>query len=109
MDVTCVRRIMPGLRDRQIFMNGVHFLNAHHDKLQRLSQMLIVEALTLIADSEDFSTFRDAYVQDACDASELQTLSEVVLADLKKDLTLKRQMRPLLDLIMQVRRKYHLK
>ena len=100
---------MPSLRDRHIFMNGVRFLNAHHDKLQRTPQMLIVEALSLIADSEDFSTFRGAYVQDANDAAELQTLSEAVLADLKKDLTLKRQMRPLLDLIMQVRRKYHLK
>ncbi|CAE7571140.1 unnamed protein product [Symbiodinium microadriaticum] len=102
-------RVMPLLRDRHVFMNGVRFLHAHHGKLQRASQLLIIEALTLMADSEDFSTFRDAYVQDTNDALDLQGLGDDVLSEFRKDIAQKRQMRPLLDLIMQLKRKYHLK
>jgi hypothetical protein len=87
-------------------MNGVRFLNAHSDKLQSAPQLVIVEALCLIADSEDFSTFRDEYVVDSGDASDLASLNDSVLNDLKKNLTHKRMMRPLLDLVMQVKRKY---
>lgn len=101
-----VSRVMPILRERHIFMNGVRFLNAHHDKLLSASQLTMVEALSLIAESEDFSTFRNDYVSGSGDTADLVALSDLVLTEMKKNLVHKRMMRPLLDLTMQMKRKF---
>lgn len=103
-------RVMPLLRERRVFIRGAQFLNNYHQHLQSSPKLKIIEALSLIADSEDLATYKDVYISDSQDAAVLVNLYESCLEDLKQqDPSNKRMMRPLLDLVSQMRRRYRLK
>jgi hypothetical protein len=98
--------VVPLLRDRNIFMQTVQFLETHHDSLSSAVALTIIEALVLMADSEDFSTYKSEYVTGEEDAQLLNRLNESCLKKHQKDFATKRMMRPLTDCISQFRRKY---
>lgn len=100
---------MPILRERSIFMQGVRFMNAYRDYFLNTPTMKMIEALSLIAASEDFSTYKDQYVTSAADARELLTLQENILHGYRNDSTLRSIMRPLTDTISQMKRRHRLK
>lgn len=102
-------RIMPILRDRHIFMQGVKFLNKYHDYILTSPTFKIIEALSLITSSEDYSTYKEQYVTSSTDASELLSLQENVLNNYRNDTTIRSIMRPLVDSINQMKRRYRLK
>lgn len=100
---------MPILRDRHIFMQGVKFLNKYHDYILTSPTFKIIEALSLITSSEDYSTYKEQYVTSSTDASELLSLQENVLNNYRNDTTIRSIMRPLVDSINQMKRRYRLK
>lgn len=99
-------RVLPILRDRNIFMHSVQFLETYHDSLSPSVALTVIEALVAIADSEDFATFKNEYVTGEADAQVLNRLHESCLKKFQKDFSIKRMMRPLTDCISQFRRKY---
>ncbi len=102
-------RVMPILRERNIFIQGIKFLNTYREYFLNTPTMKMIEALSLIAASEDFSTYKDQYVSSADDAREMMSLQENVLQSYRNDSTLRTIMRPLNDAISQMKRRYKLK
>lgn len=100
---------MPILRERSIFMQGVRFLNSYRDYFLNTPTMKMIEALSLIAASEDFSTYKDQYIATSADARDLLTLQENILHGYRNDSTMRTMMRPLTDSISQMKRRYKLK
>lgn len=99
-------RVVTILRDRNIFMQCAQCLEKYHSSWSRAVTLTAIEALVLIADSEDFSTYKNEYVKGESDAHLLNRLFESCLRPFQKDFTVKRMMRPLTDCIAQFRRKY---
>mmetsp|Transcript_2818 Transcript_2818/g.2810 ORF Transcript_2818/g.2810 Transcript_2818/m.2810 type:complete len:308 (-) Transcript_2818:59-982(-) len=102
-------RIMPILRDRHIFMQGVKFLNKYHEYILTTPTLKMIEALSLITASEDYSTYKEQYVTSSSDASELLSLQENILNNYRNDTAIRSIMRPLVDSINQMKRRYRLK
>lgn len=99
-------RVVPLLRDRNIFMLSAQFLDEHFESLSSATVSKVIEALSLMADSEDFSTYRGEYVPGEADVVLLARLNDNCLKQYQKDAMLKRTMRPLTDCIAQLRRKF---
>ena len=87
-------------------MQSVQFLETYHDSMSSAVALTAIEALVLMADSEDFSTYKSEYVTGEADAQLLNRLNESCLKSFQKDFANKRMMRPLTDCISQFRRKY---
>ena len=87
-------------------MLTVEFLEAYHDNFSNSVTLVIIEALVLMADSEDFATYKSEYVTGEADAQLLNRVNESCLKKFQRDFTIKRMMRPLTDCIAQMRRKY---
>lgn len=101
---------MPALRELHIFQNSVQFLNMYHAFLTLDNRIKCVEALSLIADSEDFSTFKTQYIPDATTAEHLINLNNSCLTELASSSPENRRLlRPLVDLSSQMKRKFRLK
>lgn len=99
-------RVVLLLRDRKIFMKSAQFLETYHASLNNSSALIVIESLVLMADSEDFSTYKSEYVTGEADALLLARLHEGCLKQFQRDFAQKRMMRPLTDCIAQFRRKY---
>lgn len=99
-------RVVPILRDRNIFMQSAQFLEIYHDSMSSAVALTVIQALVLMADSEDFATYKNEYVREEADALLLNRLNDSCLKRFQKDFTNKRMMRPLTDCISQFRRKY---
>lgn len=87
-------------------MQTVQFLGTYHSSLSGAVALTVIEALVLMADSEDFSTYKSEYVTCEADAQQLSRLNDCCLKHFQKDFAHKRMMRPLTDCISQFRRKY---
>jgi hypothetical protein len=98
--------VVPILRDRNIFMQSAQFLEIYHDSMSSAVALTVIQALVLMADSEDFATYKNEYVREEADALLLNRLNDSCLKQFQKDFTNKRMMRPLTDCISQFRRKY---
>lgn len=98
--------VVPLLRDRNIFMMCAQFLETYHGSMSSAVTLTAIEALVLMADSEDFSTYKNEYVTGEEDVQVLNRLHESCLKPFQKDFANKRMMRPLTDCISQFRRKY---
>ena len=87
-------------------MQSAEFLEAYHDTMSSAVALTVIQALVLMADSEDFSTYKDEYVRGEADAQLLNRLNDRCLKQFQKDFTNKRMMWPLTDCISQFRRKF---
>ena len=99
---------MPIVRARGIFILGARFLNRFHCDLQPPSLLKVVEALSLLADSEDFGTYRDRHIpllQENIDI--LSSLKDNCLTNLLTSEN-RKIARPLADAIDKAKRSYSL-
>jgi hypothetical protein len=92
-------------------MLGVHVLaqmasvrDGLSSKMQKIHLVKIAEALALMTQSEDFSTYRAQYYNSGTDLEKLLELKETVLPDLIADPDNKKLLRPLLDNIDKAKR-----
>ena len=107
-DIVLYNRIMPIIRERGIFMLGARFLNRFHIDLQQPPLLKIVEALSLLADSEDFSTYRERHIPLEQENIEiLSSLKEHCLSGLLTSEN-RKIARPLADAIDKAKRSFSL-
>lgn len=97
------------LRGRKVFMNGSRLLVAYHPHLPRAQVLKIAEALSLIAGSEDFSTYFDEHICGRDDAELLQELKSGCLSLFSDDFESRRLLRSLHDAMDKAQRKYRRK
>jgi hypothetical protein len=60
----------------------------------------------MIADTEDFATYRGQYVENDADNHALQSLRTSCLAGCQSDFDARRKLRPLLDAADQAKRRF---
>ena len=99
-------RVMPVVRSRGLFALGVKWLVRYHRCLLSTHVLKAAESLALIADSEDFSTYKDAYVPNREVSEDLQQLKLDCLSAFQTDMDVRRKLRPLLDATDQAKRKF---
>lgn len=97
------------LRQRGVFLKISRFLLKYNAHLSIKAQTIIVNALSAIAETEDFATFRDEYVASADEVDTLLELRSEVLLAFQHDTEKRRMMRPLNDAVDQLKRKHRLK
>ena len=99
---------MPVIRSRKVFMKAAKFLGLYFPSLPSSVFIKAVETLSLIADSEDFGTYRDRHVDLSTSSEDLDVLlhlKENCLSTLP-GLEYKRLLRPLIDAIEKAKRSY---
>jgi len=96
-------RIMPTVRARKVFMRATRTLRRIHDAVPRDALLRYVQALALLADTEDFKTYRSQHVE-AGDLDDLLAIREAVLVPLQTDTTQRVMVRPLIDCIDRTKR-----
>jgi hypothetical protein len=101
--------VMGILRSRRAFMNGIRVLEKYHTFLSTVIVLKISEALSLIADTEDFSSIFEEYVSGRDDADLMVSLKTKCLSSFSSDFEARRLIRPLSDAIDKANRKYNKK
>jgi hypothetical protein len=96
-------RIMPTVRARGVFMRAVRTLRRIHDAVPQTWLLRFVQALALLADTEDFKTYRSQHVEVA-DLDDLLAIREAVLVPLQTDTSQRVMVRPLIDCIDRCKR-----
>lgn len=102
-------RIMPKIREKNIFMNGVKFVTIYHSSLSGADALKAVEALSGLVQTEDFQTYKDMYVSQQEDAYTLIEFRESVLMHYQDDFKTRRIVRPLIDVVQNVSRNFNFK
>lgn len=97
-------RIMPLLVEKRIFSLLAVHLNSNYKLLAHEDISAGVEALSLICSSEDFQSHSDNYIDSLETESALLSVKDDFLDQLAEDLDMRKQLRPLLDTIHQLRR-----
>eukprot|EP00640_Fibrocapsa_japonica_P003611 CAMPEP_0113935416 /NCGR_PEP_ID=MMETSP1339-20121228/2567_1 /TAXON_ID=94617 /ORGANISM="Fibrocapsa japonica" /LENGTH=304 /DNA_ID=CAMNT_0000937563 /DNA_START=183 /DNA_END=1097 /DNA_ORIENTATION=+ /assembly_acc=CAM_ASM_000762 len=98
-------RVMPLIKERRLFSLLVSVMHAHHAKLNEGDLLTALTALSLICDTEDFSTYKDTeYLEETEEKEMLSSLHTDVIEDLTEDWDTRRKIRPLLDYIREVQR-----
>jgi hypothetical protein len=98
---------MPQLKSRGLFMLAVRVLCAYADKLLLAHRLKAVEALSTLVQTEHFVTYFDSYVDltnDNGDVDALLRLKDSVLAELMKDVSQRKLVRPLQDAVDKSKR-----
>ena len=98
-------RIMPLMKERKIFTLILAFLSSWAENMDVENLTVSVEGLALMIESEDFQTFKDSYVSEE-DRGFLIDMGEDDnwLEDLVDDDDVRRNSRPLVDLVRESRR-----
>lgn len=104
-------RIMPIIREKNIFMNGVKFLSVYYPAMTAVDALRALEALSGLVQTEDFQTYKERYVShtDNADAFVLIEFRETVLLKYQDDFKTRRIVRPLLDLVQNLSRSFNFK
>ncbi len=101
-------RVMPFLRQRNIFMLSIKFLLCSYDLIKNEDiKLKILTSLSVIVETEDFSTYIDKYMsQEANDVDVLTNFKKSVLAPMQSSLPREKraQLRPLSDTIDKAKR-----
>jgi hypothetical protein len=95
---------MPIVRDRHIFIQAARLLNLLGHDILRIHRLRAAQALSLLADSEDFITHTDEHYKPA-DVSDMIDLKDNILMDLMSDMENRKSVRPLVDAIDKAKRK----
>lgn len=95
---------MPLVRQKRTFMLGCEFLSKFGHNLTKAINVKIAESLALLADTEDFQTYREEYIDlNSTDPDILIDLSSL-LDEFLSDFETKRRIRPLIDAINKTKR-----
>lgn len=102
-------RIMPLVRERRLFMLGVHVLThlcsiKGEKQLQKSHRLKAAEALALLCQTEDFGTYRAQHYSNGVDVEKMSELKDLGLADLMTNFDDKKVIRPLVDAIEKAKR-----
>ncbi|DAZ94462.1 TPA: hypothetical protein N0F65_003498 [Lagenidium giganteum] len=97
-------RIMPLIIEKRIFSLVAMHLNVHFKLLSPADVTAGVEALALISGSEDFQSHSEHYIDSLETESALLSIKDDFLDELTEDIDLRKQLRPLLDVINQISR-----
>ena len=104
-------RVMSTIRERRVFMLGVHVLvqmasirEGAAPKMQKIHLVKIAEALALLTQTEDFGTYRSQYHNSGTDLEKLIELKDTVLPELIAEPENKKLLRPLIDSIDKAKR-----
>ncbi len=97
---------MPILREKRVFIMGIEWLTLYSGSLLSIHIIKATEAMGLIADTDDFKTFRDEYITNAKDARVLQDFKAKCIDKHLSEFPQKKIIRPLIDSIERARRKY---
>jgi len=96
-------RLMPYLRERKIFTTAVRVLNTFGKSMVKTHQLIAVESLAFIVDTEDFATNPRDYIM-AEDLELLLEFKETILQELMQDMEKRKVIRPLVDAIDKAKR-----
>ena len=104
-------RIMPILRNERVFIVGIKFLNKYSEALPVPTLLKCLQALAHLADSEEFSTYRDIHIDtgNGEEMSLLLSFKEKCLADYSTDMEKRKIVRPLVDAIDRAERTFNLR
>jgi len=99
-------RIMPLIKERKIMSLMLSFLNSWSDSMDDDALIVGARALSLIIDTEDFQTYKEAYIGDE-DRQVLVDMGEEEnwLEEIVDDDDVRRNSRPLMDLVRESRRR----
>ena len=99
-------RIVPLLKERKMVTLMLSFLNSWSESMNDEHLIASVEAVSLIIETEDFQTFKDDYINEE-DRQVLIDMGEEdhFLEEITEDDDVRRNSRPLLDLIRESRRR----
>lgn len=100
------RRIMSYIRAERLFSSAVKFLDRWHGLFSPHSVLIAAEALAMIADTEDFATYRTQYIENDADNQALQSLRTNCLSAYQSDFDARRKLRPLLDAADHAKRRF---
>ena len=102
-------RVMPAIRDRQVFMKGLRVIDKVHNHVLSAHIVTCLTAMSLITESEDFITFPDQYITNADDVAFLITFRTNCIAKFSTDFEQKKAIRPLTDAIDKAKRQSRFK
>ena len=88
-------KILPILRTGNVLVLGIHVLDQCHTRLERPYLVECCEALALLADTEDYSTYRSQYLGSPDDLSSMIHFQEECLSELLEDMEVRRRVRAL--------------
>lgn len=86
-------------------MLSIRFLHMCGKKLPQMLRFKAGEALSAIVETEDFATYTDSYYSPCgTDVTMLVEVKDTVFDDVLRDFSMKRAIRPLIDIIDKARR-----
>ncbi len=97
------------MRERNLFMMAARVADAVSAMLLSQHLVVAVETLSLLADTEDFQTHKQAYVATAADAEMLVAFKTRCLTPLMTDMEKRKAARHLVDAIDRAKRQFRLK
>jgi hypothetical protein len=97
-------RIMPSIRQRKIFMLCINMMELVYTKVLAVHVLKMIEALSLLVETEDYSTYRDQYISSPEELEKLINLQTVCIAEYNKEMSHKKITRPLMEAIDKAKR-----
>ena len=99
------RRVMPLMRERGVFMLGVKVISKIHSCLISSHTLIAVGAMSMMTETEDFSTYHSSYVNGSNeDIDTLVAFKTDVISNLSSDFENRKVVRPLVDSIDKAKR-----
>lgn len=100
---------MPLIRERGIFLLAVRVLDSIRSGVLSSHLLTAYETLSLLVETEDFSTYKAEYIPTAEDGRLLMGFKARCLDQYKTDMEKRKLVRPLMDIIDRTARQYRLK
>ena len=100
--------IMTDIRSHRIFINGVKILSTIYRSVSNVHSVKIIEALSMIADSEDYKTYIDRYIRDAEEARLLYDVKANIITPVCTSVDYRRVSRALSDACEKAKRTFKL-
>mmetsp|Transcript_4239 Transcript_4239/g.6950 ORF Transcript_4239/g.6950 Transcript_4239/m.6950 type:complete len:315 (+) Transcript_4239:78-1022(+) len=106
VDAVREERVMPIMRERQLLLLAVRALRLYGNKLLVAHRLKAAEALAAVVETEDYSTYSAQYADpnSSADVEVLVAFKEEVLAELAKEMSQRKVVRPLMDAIDKIKR-----
>ena len=90
-------------------MTAIRMLSIVHTGILTAHMLVAIESLSLMVDTDDFTTYTAQYVTNSSDAEILLAFKAKCVQPLSTDMDKRRLMRSLVDVIDKSKRKYRLK
>ena len=97
-------RIMPSIRQRKVFMLAVKMIDLIHTKVLPVHVLKMIESLSLLVETEDYSTYRDQYITSQDELEILINLQTTCIAEYNKDMSNRKITRPFMEAIDKAKR-----